>query len=64
MSDPYDNFTRHGVDNSRSAIISPDAIDRAKAVDILAVAQQYGAGLKRRAGGDEYGGPCPVCGQQ
>jgi hypothetical protein len=38
-----------------------DRIERARQSDILAVAQRYGAELKR-AGGREFVGPCPVCG--
>ncbi len=37
-----------------------DLIERARAIDILAVASRYGAKL-RKAGGGEYVGPCPVC---
>jgi putative DNA primase/helicase len=56
----YDNFARHGVENARAPAIPQDLIDRAKAVDILAVAQQYGARLKK-VGVAEFAGPCPVC---
>jgi hypothetical protein len=38
-----------------------DLIERARAVDILAVAARYGAQLRSHGGG-EYAGPCPVCG--
>ena len=37
-----------------------DQIERARQADILAVAQRYGAKL-RRVGGREFVGPCPVC---
>jgi hypothetical protein len=59
----YDNFARHGVENARAPTpVAPDAIDRAKAVDILAVAQRYGARLKKVGVADDFAGPCPVCG--
>jgi phage/plasmid primase-like uncharacterized protein len=45
---------------NQSAPLGRDLIERARAVDILPVAQRYGAKLKRI--GTEYVGPCPVCG--
>jgi phage/plasmid primase-like uncharacterized protein len=38
-----------------------DLLERARTFDILAIAQRYGATLKR-AGSHEFEGPCPVCG--
>ena len=42
-------------------VLDRNLIERARASHILAVAQRYGAKLKR-AGGGEFVGPCPVCG--
>src|SRR5262249_16810052 len=37
-----------------------DTIERARAVNLISLAQHYGAKLSRR--GAEYVGPCPRCG--
>jgi phage/plasmid primase-like uncharacterized protein len=56
--DAYEHFLGHSIITSTT---SHEALERAKAVDLLTLARTYGARLKHEGGG-EWCGPCIVCG--